>query len=148
MSADPRRRYTFEFKAEVVRFVSEGRGGQSDAAKKFDVPVGVVHEWVKKAALPASKSNAARRIEVERLFLEEGKTYEEIASLVSAHPATVSRWLRRFVKLDPIAVRDMQRELVSLRADNQRLREENLLLRKRAKLPQRLRTDKKIASQL
>ncbi len=100
-------RYTPEQKQEVVDFVSDynaanGRGGQSQAAKKFNLSVLTVSSWLKAAGAPKPKGGAAQ-------------TTAAVGSSAPAVPASLLNKVSSLIELSD-EIRKTENDLARLKA--------------------------------
>lgn len=103
-------RYTMEQKQEVVDFVNahnalHGRGGQSEAARRFNLSLLTVAAWLKKSSIspirPRSAARSSERIPPEEILQRVGEYMElseriknaeaEIAQLRAKHESLAAR---------------------------------------------------------
>ena len=65
----PRRTYSAEFKADIVKMVVEGRHKKADVSAKFDISTGMIRRWVRESeggTVEAFPGRGRRRKELSR----------------------------------------------------------------------------------
>jgi transposase len=64
-----RRKFTAEYKAEVVRLVRDGGKTVREASRDLDLPESAVRQWVKQSAIDAGKGGTGALTTAERTEL-------------------------------------------------------------------------------
>lgn len=117
--------YDKEFKLIVIKEYTSGQYSLADLAAKYNIAIGVIHNWVNKwyngieikdydpkgdvYTMKSRKTTFEKRLEIVKWVIENDMSYKDAADKYSITYALVYKWTRTYIDKGPEALKYQKR---------------------------------------